>query len=215
MYARFPAELDRTGWGGVPSEGADLAVIRRRNDPSTQRICDPAGTVRAIGTFQPDPAAVPEPVVAAVARQVGIDDLEVLTGCLGHAGAVGHTAEIRTATGTATSLGRTGSPSPSGCTGRPGPMRWPRRCCSAQPAGFLPGRSCCPGKPCWLGWSPRCANAPPIGFTAAWREQSPELRSQLDKLLVVPEGQRRSELTCCAGRRSRPPSRGWCARWTG
>ena len=77
-----------------------------------------------------------------------------------------------TAMGTATSLGRTGSPSPSGCTGRPGPMRWPRRCCSARAtSNFLLGRSCCPGKPCWLGWSPRCANAPPIGFTAAWGER--------------------------------------------
>ena len=218
-YAQFPAELDRDWLGRVCHlSGADLAVIRRRTDPVTQLgYATQLVTVRAIGTFQPDPSAVPEPVVAAVARQLGIDDLEVLAGyrdC--RCGGV-TPPRSGTATGTATSLGRTSSPSPSGCTGRPGPMRWPRRCCSARPTGnFLLGRSCCPGKPCWLGWSPRCANAPPIGFTAAWREQSARScgPSWTNSWWCL-RGSAARSWTCCAGRRSRPPSPGWCARWTG
>jgi integrase/recombinase XerC len=75
-YAQFPAELDRDWLGRVCHlSGADLAVIRRRTDPVTQLgYATQLVTVRAIGTFQPDPAAVPKPVVAAVARQLGIDD---------------------------------------------------------------------------------------------------------------------------------------------
>ena len=68
-YARFPAALDRDWLGRVCHlSAADLAVIRRRTDPVTQLgyAIQPV-TVRAICTFQPDPAAVPEPVVAAVA----------------------------------------------------------------------------------------------------------------------------------------------------
>src|SRR5260370_7487283 len=78
-YAQFPAELDRDWLGRVCHlSGADLAVIRRRTDPVTQRgYATQLVAVRAIGTFQPDPSAVPEPVVAAVARQLGIDDLEL------------------------------------------------------------------------------------------------------------------------------------------
>jgi hypothetical protein len=78
-YAQFPAELDRDWLGRVCHlSGADLAVIRRRTDLVTQLgYATQLVTVRAIGTFQPDPSAVPEPVVAAVARQLGIDDLEV------------------------------------------------------------------------------------------------------------------------------------------
>src|SRR5260370_24333959 len=81
-YAQFPAELDRDWLGRVCHlSGADLAVIRRRTDPVTQLgYATQLVTVRAIGTFQPDPSAVPGPVVAAVARQLGIDDLEVLAG---------------------------------------------------------------------------------------------------------------------------------------
>ena len=64
-------------------------MIRRRSDPVTQLgYATQLVTLRAIGTFQSDPAAVPEPVVAAVAHQLGIDDPGVLTGYREHAGAV-------------------------------------------------------------------------------------------------------------------------------
>lgn len=76
--------------------GADLAVIRRRTDPVTQLgYATQLVTVQAIGTFQPDPAAVPEPVVAAVARQLGIDDPGVLAGYRDMPVRWRHTAEIR------------------------------------------------------------------------------------------------------------------------
>lgn len=76
-YARFPPELDRDWLGRVCHlSGADLAVIRRRTGPMTRLgYATQLVTVRVIGTFQPDLSAVPEPVVAAVARQLGIDDL--------------------------------------------------------------------------------------------------------------------------------------------
>jgi len=80
LYAQFPAALDRDWLGRVCHlSGVDLAVIRRRTGPVTQLgYATQLVTVRAIGTFQSDPAAVPEPVVAAVARQLGIDDPGVL-----------------------------------------------------------------------------------------------------------------------------------------
>jgi hypothetical protein len=96
-YAQFPAELDRDWLGRVCHlSGADLAVIRRRTDLVTQLgYATQLVTVRAIGTFQPDPAAVPEPVVAAVARQLGIDDPGVLAGYRDMPVPWRHTAEIR------------------------------------------------------------------------------------------------------------------------
>ena len=56
-YARFPPELDRDWLGRVCHlSRADLAVIRRRTDPVTQLgYATQLVTVRAIGTFQPDP----------------------------------------------------------------------------------------------------------------------------------------------------------------
>ena len=96
-YAQFPAELDRDWLGRMCHlSGADLAVIRRRTDPVTQLgYATQLVTVRAIGTFQPDPSAVPESAVAAVARQLGIDDLEVLAGYRDMPVRWRHTAEIR------------------------------------------------------------------------------------------------------------------------
>ena len=74
----------------------DLAVIRRRTNPVTQLgYATQLVTVRAIGTFQPDPAVVPEPVVAAVARQLGIDDPGVLATYRDMPVRWRHTAEIR------------------------------------------------------------------------------------------------------------------------
>jgi DNA invertase Pin-like site-specific DNA recombinase len=69
-YAQFPAELDRDWLGRMCHlSGADLAVIRRRTDPVTQLgYATQLVTVRAIGTSQPDPSAVPEPAVAGLAR---------------------------------------------------------------------------------------------------------------------------------------------------
>ena len=71
-------------------------MIRRRTDPVTQLgYATQLVTARAIGTFQSDPAAVPEPVVAAVAHQLGIDDPGVLTSYRDMPVRWRHTAEIR------------------------------------------------------------------------------------------------------------------------
>lgn len=96
-YARFPAELDRDWLGrACHLSAADLAVIQRRTDPVAQfGYATQLVTVRAIGAFQPDPAAVPEPVVDPVARQLGIDDPGVLTGYRDMPVRRRHTSEIR------------------------------------------------------------------------------------------------------------------------
>ena len=52
-------------------------------------------TVRTLGTFQSDPAAVPEPVVAAIARQLGIDDPGALVAYRGMPARWRHAAKIR------------------------------------------------------------------------------------------------------------------------
>src|SRR6266568_3123065 len=96
-YARFPAELDRDWLGRVCHlSEADLAVIRRRTDPVTQLgYAAQLVTVRAIGTFQSDPAAVPEPVAAAIARQLGIDEPGALAAYRAMPARWRHAAEIR------------------------------------------------------------------------------------------------------------------------
>ncbi len=96
-YARFPAELDRDWLGRVCHlSEADLAVIRRRTDPVTQLgYAAQLVTVRAIGTFQSDPAAVPEPVAAAIARQLGIDEPGALAAYRAMPVRWRHAAEIR------------------------------------------------------------------------------------------------------------------------
>src|SRR6266699_2172759 len=131
-YAQFPAELDRDWLGRMCHlSGADLAVIRRRTDPVTQLgYATQLVTVRAIGTFQPDPSAVPEPVVAAAARRQLLARQILL----------------------------------------PGPTVLARLVAAVRERATHRVHS-------------RLARA-----------AGPELRAQLDKLLVVPEGQRRSEL---------------------
>ena len=96
-YAVFPAVLDRDWVGRVAHlSEADLAVIRRRSDPVTQLgYAAQLATVRAIGTFQADPTAVPGPLVAALARQLDITDPGVLGGYRDLPVRWRHTAEIR------------------------------------------------------------------------------------------------------------------------
>jgi hypothetical protein len=96
-YARFPEELDRDWLGRVCHlSEADLALVRRRADPVTQLgYATQLVTVGAIGTFLSDPSAVPEPVVAALARQLGIEDPDALAAYAGMPVRWRHTAEIR------------------------------------------------------------------------------------------------------------------------
>ncbi|HEY5844512.1 MAG TPA: Tn3 family transposase [Mycobacterium sp.] len=96
-YAAFPSELDRDWLGRVVHlSAADLALVRRRAGVVTRLgYAVQLVTVRAIGAFRSDPTAVPGPVVAAIARQLGIDDPGVLSGYRDMPVRWRHTAEIR------------------------------------------------------------------------------------------------------------------------
>lgn len=97
-YAAFPSEAGRDWLERVAHLAeADLAVVNRRDDPVTRLgYAVQVATVRAIGTFQSDPSAVPEPVVTALARQLGIaDPAERLSGYREMPVRWRHTAEIR------------------------------------------------------------------------------------------------------------------------
>jgi Domain of unknown function (DUF4158) len=91
------AELDRDWLGRVCHLGAaDLEQARRRSEDRTRLgYALQLVTVRAIGTFLPDPMAIPAPVLAAVARQLDVADLAVLDGYSELAVRWRHTAEIR------------------------------------------------------------------------------------------------------------------------
>src|SRR6266567_5244413 len=206
-YAQFPAELDRDWLGRVCHlSGADLAVIRRRTDPVTQLgYATQLGTVRAIGTFQSDPAAVPEPVVAAVARQLGIDDPGVLAGYRDMPVRWRHTAEIRDGYGYRDFAAQPGRFAFTIWLYR---QAWADEV--ASPVLFRAAHRQLLARQILLPGPTVLAR-----LVAAVRERAthrvhsrlaraagPELRAQLEKLLLVPEGQRRSELdlTCNAPR---------------
>jgi hypothetical protein len=96
-YAAFPTELDRDWLGRVCHLGAaELEQARRRSeDPTRLGYALQLVTVRAIGTFLPDPTTVPAPVVVALARQLDIADPGVTGGYRELAVRWRHTAEIR------------------------------------------------------------------------------------------------------------------------
>jgi hypothetical protein len=197
-YAQFPVELDRDWLGRVCHlSGADLAVIRRRTDPVTQLgYATQLVTVRAIGTFQPDPSAVPEPVVAAVARQLGIDDPGVLAGYRDMPVRWRHTAEIRDRYGYRDFTG----PDRFAFTVWLYRQAWADEVASsvlfrAAHRQLLARQILLPGQTVLarLVAAVRERATHRVHSRLA-RAAGPELRAQLDKLLVVPEGQRRSEL---------------------
>jgi hypothetical protein len=197
-YAQFPAELDRDWLGRMCHlSGADLALIRRRTDPVTQLgYATQLVTVRAIGTFQPDPSAVPEPVVAAVARQLGIDDLEVPAGYRDMPVRWRHSAEIRDRYGYRDFTG----PDRFAFTVWLYRQAWADEVASsvlfrAAHRQLLARQILLPGQTVLarLVAAVRERATHRVHSRLA-RAAGPELRPQLDKLLVVPEGQRRSEL---------------------
>ena len=198
-YARFPAELDRDWLGRVCHlSGADLAVIRRRTDPVTQLgYATQLVTVRAIGTFQPDPAAVPEPVVAAVARQLGIDDPGVLTGYRDMPVRWRHTAEIRDRYGY---RDFSAQPDRFAFTVWLYRQAWAGEVASsvlfrAAHRQLLTRRILLPGQSVLVRLVATVRErATRRVHSRLARAAGPELRARLDKLLLVPEGQRRSEL---------------------
>jgi len=212
-YAAFPAEPDRDWLGRVCHLGAaDLEQARRRTDDRSRfGYALQLVTVRAIGTFLPDPTAVPAPVRAAVARQLGITDPGVLHGYRELAVRWRHTAEIRDRHGYRDFTAQPGhflftawlyrqawadEVSPSVL------FRTAHRHLLAEQV-LLPGHSVLA----------RLVAA--VRDRAAGRLHSrlaatapPELAARLDKLLLVPKAHGARTLTGCAAHRSPSPSPG-------
>lgn len=205
-YGRFPSDIERDWLGRwCHLSEADLSLIRRRRGGTTRLgFATQLVTVRAIGTFLADPTEVPEPVVVAVARQLGIADAGVLIGYRKLAVRWKHTAEIRQRFGY-----RDFASQPAHIS----LLRWLYRQAWADDLGptalfraahrrMLADRVLLPGEQVLLRlvgsvreratqrlWA-RLAAIPP-----------PEVTAALEALLVVPEGRRRSELD----RLRRPP----------
>jgi TnpA family transposase len=96
-YGRFPEHIERDWLGRwCHLSEADVGLARRRaGDVTRLGFAAQLVTVRAIGTFLADPTAVPEAVVASVARQLDIDDPSVLAGYRELPVRWKHTGEIR------------------------------------------------------------------------------------------------------------------------
>lgn len=205
-YAAFPPELDRDWLGRVCHLGAaELEQARRRTEDRTRLgYALQLVTVRAIGTFLSNPLAIPAPVVVAVARQLDVSDLAVLEGYSELAVRWRHTAEIRDRHGY------------RDFTAQPGHFLftvWLYRQAWADDVSplvlfraahrhllveqiLLPGHSVLARLVAAV--RDRAARRPHTRLTAA---APPELVARLEKLLLVPQGARRSELD----RLRRPP----------
>jgi uncharacterized protein DUF4158 len=190
-------------------------VIRRRTDPVTQLgYATQLVTVRAIGTFQPDPAAVPEPVVAAVAHQLGIDDPGALTGYRDMPVRWRHTAEIRDRYGY------------RDFATQPGRFAFTVWLCRQAWAGevassvlfraahrqLLARRILLPGHSVLMRLVATVRERATHRSTAVWRERparscGPSWRSSC----WCPRDSAAPNWTCCGARHSRPRSPAWCA----
>ncbi|MCP4965961.1 MAG: DUF4158 domain-containing protein [bacterium] len=96
-YGQFPELIERDWlgrWCHLSEADIDL-VDRRTGDMTRLGFAAQLATVRAIGTFLPDPSAIPDPVAVALARQLDIDDPGVLVGYGKLPVRWRHTAEIR------------------------------------------------------------------------------------------------------------------------
>jgi hypothetical protein len=205
-YAAFPTELDRDWLGRVCHLGAaELKQARRRSEDRTRLgYALQLVTVRAIGTFLPDPSIVPAPMVAAVARQLDIADPGVLAGYAELAVRWWHTAEIRERYGYRV------------FTAQPGRFlftAWLYRRAWADEVSpsvlFRAAHRYLLGEQILLpGYSVLARLVAAVRDRAARRlhirlvaAAPAELVARLEKLLLVPEGARRSELD----RLRRPP----------
>lgn len=96
-YGRFPEQVERDWLGRwCHLSEADVSLARRRaGDVTRLGFAAQLVTVRATGTFLADPAAVPGPVVASLARQLDIGDPGLLAGYGKLPVRWKHTAEIR------------------------------------------------------------------------------------------------------------------------
>ena len=205
-YGRFPEHIERDWLGRwCHLSEADLSLARRRTGDVTRLgFAVQLATVRAIGSFLADPAAVPAPVVAALARQLDIDDPGVLVGYGKLAVRWKHTAEIRRRYGY------------TDFTAEPGHislLRWLYRQAWSDDLGptalfraahhkMLAERMLLPGEQVLV----RTVGSVRERATRRLRSRlaraaPPEVIERLEALLVVPEAKRRSELD----RLRRPP----------
>ena len=215
-----PAELDRDWLGRVCHlSEADLAVIRRRTDPVTQLgYAAQLVTVRAIGTFQSDPAAVPEPVVATIARQLGIDDPGALAAYRGMPVRWRYAAEIRDRCGYRDFAAQPGRFAFTAWLYR---QAWadevaPSVLFRAAHRQLLARQILLPGQSVLTRLIATVRKRATHRVHAGWRERptrscGPGWRNSCS----CPKGSAAPNWTCCAARRSRLQSPGWCAPWTG
>jgi hypothetical protein len=196
---RFPEIIDRDWLGRITHlSSADIGLALRRADPVTRLgYATQLVTVRAIGTFLPDPAAVPEQVAAAIAGQLGIDDPGVLAVYRDMPVRWRHTVEIRQAYGY------------RDFTAQPGRfafLMWLYRQVWADEMALsalfrAAHRQLLARQILLPGQSVLMRLIATVRERATGRVHSrlaaaapPELAARLEKLLLVPEGQRRSEL---------------------
>ena len=205
-YGQFPEPIERDWLGRwCHLSEADISLARRRTGDATRLgFAAQLVTVRAIGTFLADPSAVPAPIVASVARQLGIADPGALLGYGKLPVRWKHTGEIRRRYGY------------TDFTAQPGHislLRWLYRQAWADDLGptalfraahrrMLADRVLLPGEQILarVVGSVR-ERATRRLWSRLARTALPEVVEALEALLVVPEGKRRSELD----RLRRPP----------
>ena len=198
-YGRFPEAIDRDWLGRITHlSSADIGLVLRRADPVTRLgYATQLVTVRAIGTFLPDPAAAPDPVVTAVAEQLDIGDTGVLATYRDMPVRWRHTTEIRQAYGY---RDFTAQPERFAFLMWLHRQAWvdevaPSTLFRAAHRQLLARQILRPGQSVLarLVATVRERAADRVHSRLA-RAAGPELAAGLEKLLLVPEGQRRSEL---------------------
>ncbi|MGH9022414.1 MAG: DUF4158 domain-containing protein, partial [Acidimicrobiia bacterium] len=175
-----------------------MSLARRRaGDVTRLGFAAQLVTVRGIGTFLADPGAVPGPVVASIAHQLGIGDPGVLAGYGKLPVRWKHTAEIRRRYGY---RDFTSEPAHISLLRHLYRQAWaddlgPTVLFRAAHRRLLAERVILPGENVL---SRTVATVREWATRRLWcqlaRAASPELIQRLEGLLVVPEGKRRSEL---------------------
>jgi len=205
-YGQFPERIERDWlgrWCHLSEADIDL-VNRRTGDMTRLGFAAQLATVRAIGTFLANPTAIPEPVVVALARQLDIDDPGMLVGYGKLPVRWRHTAEIRERYGY---VEFTSQPAHWRLVRWLYQMAWnddlgPSALLRAAHGRMMTDRILLPGENVLTRLIGTIRER---SSQRLWRllvdAATPELVERLDQLLVVPDGQRRSDLD----RLRRPP----------
>ncbi len=205
-YGRFPERIERDWLGRwCHLSEADVALARRRaGDVTRLGFAAQLVTVRAVGTFLADPAAVPDPIVASLAHQLDVSDHGVLAGYAKLPVRWKHTTEIRRRYGY---RDFTSEPAHVSLLRHLYRQAWvddlgPSALFRAAHRRLLDDRVLLPGHNVLTR---TVASVRERATRRLWcrlsKAASPELIRRLEGLLVVPESKRRSELD----RLRRPP----------